>query len=315
MIELVQPKVTFDEFAHTYTNELGIELSGVTSLLKRQLFADKYKGISDEVLAKAAERGNLIHRQIEMLETFHKQVEMHEEMGGEITKAPEVESYYRLKKKGGFITVATEFLVSDCFNVASSIDVIWSKKRGDKVWLVDIKTTSSLDKEYLSWQLSVYKYLFLLHNPDVEVAGLLAVWLPNPDKNYGLPKLVVIEEKPVEEVARLIMCYAKGIQYTNQQALVSSEEKNLAVPQEMTNAIANLLRAEKAAKDMRERLRDLMEQHGVTKWECDEFTATIGKPSQSSSFDSKALAKEDPDTYEKYLKTTEKKGSFTIKLK
>ena len=66
---------------------------------------------------------------------------------------------------------------------------------------------------------------------------------------------------------------------------------------------------------MKERLRELMETNGVTKWECDSFTASIGKESTATTFDSTALKKADPETYEKYLKTTTRKGAFKITAK
>ena len=56
MITLNKSQVVFSELDHTYTLD-GKSLSGVTSILNRQLFADKYSGISDEVLNKAAEYG------------------------------------------------------------------------------------------------------------------------------------------------------------------------------------------------------------------------------------------------------------------
>ena len=90
---------------------------------------------------------------------------------------------------------------------------------------------------------------------------------------------------------------------------------SLIVPQEVTKAIADLLRAEKAAKAMKERLRELMEQAGVTKWECDDFTATIGKESVSKSLDSAAFKAAHPEMYKEFTKDVKKKGIFTIKAK
>lgn len=68
-IQLAQSAVVFNEVDHTY-NYLGSFLSGVTSLLHRTLFADKYNGISKEVLAKAADYGHNIHEQIELVDTL-----------------------------------------------------------------------------------------------------------------------------------------------------------------------------------------------------------------------------------------------------
>lgn len=303
MIALKEPSIMFDELNHTYTNGEGKQLSGVTALLKRQLFADKYDGISEKVLEQAAERGNLIHRQVEMYETF----------GGNIdTLSDEARTYVTLKDANKFETIATELLVSDFENVASGIDVVWEKN--GHVFLCDIKTTSKLDMEYLSWQLSIYKYLLLRNNPDVEIRGLYACWLPR--EQYGKPKLVPVDEKPMAWVKDLIETDARGEQWVNPEAaLVAEREQSLAVPQELTRAIASYLEAEKQAKEMKEQLRALMQEHGITKWECDEFTATIGKDSETTTFDSKAFKEANPDEYNKYLKTSTRKGSFKVTLK
>lgn len=299
--------VSFDETNHVYTYEKKgdgaiqvTQLSGVTALLGRQLFKDKYDGISKGIMEKAAERGNLIHRQIEMFETF----------GGD-NLAPEVDAYKKMKVKGEYETIATEWLVSDREHVASSIDVVFEKD--GEIILCDIKTTSKLDMEYLSWQLSIYKYLLLLDNPKAKIGGLVACWLPR--EQYGHPKMVDVPEKPMEWVKELIECDARGEQWVNPEAPVVQEEKSLAVPVDMATAIAEWLKAEQVAKEVKERLKDLMEQNGVMKWENDVFTATLTAPTTSTTFDSKAFEKADPDTYEKYLKTTERKGSLRIKLK
>ena len=313
MIALKEPKVVFDELNHTYTNEKGKQLSGVTALLKRQLFAGKYDGISEKVLEQAAERGNLIHRQIEMYETFDGDVD---------TLSDEARTYVTLKNANKFETIATELLVSDGENVASGIDVVFEKKIKDissdawlsEIYLCDIKTTSSLDREYLSWQLSIYKYLFLLANPSLKVAGLLACWLPK--EQYGKPKLVPVDEKPMEWVKDLIETDARGERWENPEvALIAEREQSLVVPQELTRSIAQFLALEKQVKEFKAQLLMLMEERGVKKWECDEFTATYTEPGTTTKFDSTAFKKDHPDLYEQYLKESERKASIRTTLR
>ena len=315
MSDLRLSRVVFDEIEHTYTlkkkvivghvNDMPVmelqtvQLSGVTSLLHRQLFESKYDGIPKEVMAQAAERGNAIHRQIEMFESF----------GGD-NFDEEVSEYSRLKSKGKYTTVATEWLVSDNNHVASSIDVIFEK--GKSLYLCDIKTTSRLDMEYLSWQLSIYKYLLLLDNPDVKVKGLVACWLPK--KIYGKAKMVAVPEKPMEWVKELIECDARGEKWVNPDT-PSVQEQSLVIPQELTKAVADFLRAEKQAKEMKERLRELMEENGVAKWENEDFVALLGKASTQERFDTERFKKDNPDLYEGYIKTINVKPRFTIKLK
>ena len=90
---------------------------------------------------------------------------------------------------------------------------------------------------------------------------------------------------------------------------------SVVVPNDVISAIAALLRAEKAAKAMKERLRSIMEEHGIMKWECEQFTATIGKPSETKRFDTTAFQSDHPKMYKKYLVAETRKGSFTQRLK
>ena len=73
------------------------------------------------------------------------------------------------------MVLASEYIVTDFEHFASPIDKV--VEINNEVCLVDVKTTAALDYEYLSWQLSVYKYLFGLVNPDVKIGGLGAIWI------------------------------------------------------------------------------------------------------------------------------------------
>lgn len=193
-MKLNQSSVVFNQHAHTYTLN-GKTLSGVTSLLNRQLFKDKYTGISEEMLAKAASRGSLIHETIELVDEL-----------GVSSDMPEVIAYLDIKSKNNLCTLENEYLVSDNEHIASSIDLVF-----DDCSLADIKTTSKLDKEYVSWQLSIYAYLFELQNPTLKVNKLFAIWLPKPQ--YGKPALVEVERIPNDIIELLIECDKRGEQF------------------------------------------------------------------------------------------------------
>ncbi len=190
-IELKQSEVIFNEVDHTYTF-LGSLLSGVTSLLHRTLFADKYHGISAEVLAKAAAYGHNIHEQIELVDTL-----------GVESQTPAVQAYLQMKAELNLTTLANEYLVSDEQYIASSIDIVF-----DDLTLADIKTTSRLDMEYLSWQLSMYSYLFELQNPGLKVPRLLAIWLPKPQ--YGKSMIVEVPRKS-NDALKVLIAWDKSV--------------------------------------------------------------------------------------------------------
>ena len=337
--DLTQSEVVFNEETHRYLRG-DAELSGITGLIHAVLLLGVYPDASDYVkkvqIPKAGYYGTCVH----------KAIQAWDELGIELTQFPEKEhptagilpaqdvsaelAYYRNVKPRNVKTVASEFTV-DYINFASQIDCIWCDNEGG-IYLVDHKT-NNLDyypggadglKEYLSWQLSCYAVMFEKQTGK-KVKGLIGNWM-----RKGAGELWRIERKPDELVQKLlstdIMPDGNGrFVYLNQEMQVYAEkveevkptesDSSLVVPSDVVTAIATLLRAEKAAKAMKERLRELMEAAGVSKWECDQFTATIGKASESTTFDSKAFQADNPDLYKQYLKKTTRKGSFTQKLK
>ena len=337
--DLKQSEVVFNEETHRYLRG-DAELSGITGLIHAVLLLGVYPDASDFVkkvqIPKAGYYGTCVH----------KAIQAWDELGIELTQFPDKEhptagilpsqdvsaelAYYRNVKPRNVKTVASEFTV-DYLNFASQIDCIWCDNEGG-IYLVDHKT-NNLDyypggadglKEYLSWQLSCYAVMFE-NQTGLKVKGLLGNWV-----RKGAGELWRIERKPDELVQKLlstdIMPDGNGrFVYLNQEMQVYAEkveevkqtesDSSLVVPSDVVTAIATLLKAEKAAKAMKEKLRELMEDAGVSKWECDQFTATIGKASESTTFDSKAFQADHPDLYKQYLKKTTRKGSFTQKLK
>ncbi len=338
--DLTQSEVVFNEETHRYLRG-ETELSGITGLIHSVLLLGVYPDASDYVkkvqIPKAGYYGTCVH----------KAIQAWDELGIELTQFPEKEhptagilpaqdvsaelAYYRKAKPRACKTIASEFTVS-YGNFASQIDCIWCDKEGG-IYLVDHKT-NNLDyypggaeglKEYLSWQLSCYAFMFEWQT-SWKVKGLIGNWM-----RKGAGELWRIERKPDELVQKLLSTEIikqewGGFTYYNPEMQVFAAKVEevkpvatttdaLAVPVDVVSAITTLLRAEKAAKAMKEKLRELMESAGVSKWECPEFTATIGKPSETTTFDSKAFQADHPDLYEQYLKTTTRKGSFTQKLK
>ena len=337
--DLKQSEVVFNEETHRYLRG-DAELSGITGLIHAVLLLGVYPDASDYVkkvqIPKAGYYGTCVH----------KAIQAWDELGIELTQFPEKEhptagilpsqdvsaelAYYRKVKPRNVKTVASEFTV-DYLNFASQIDCIWCDNEGG-IYLVDHKTNNleyypgGADglKEYLSWQLSCYAVMFEKQTGK-KVKGLIGNWM-----RKGAGELWRIERKPDELVQKLlstdIMPDGNGrFVYLNQEMQVYAEkveevkqtesDSSLVVPSDVVTAIATLLKAEKAAKAMKEKLRELMEAAGVSKWECDQFTATIGKASESTTFDSKAFQADHPDLYKQYLKKTTRKGSFTQKLK
>lgn len=300
MIKLNKSRVVFTDNPHSYHLD-GKELCGVTTMLSRYIFKEKYFGVSDEVLAKAAERGSRVHEQCRAYDVIG------------VVAGDEVEAYAKIKADMGLTTIANEYTVSDNMSVASKIDLVAHRKGDDdnEVVLCDYKTTSHLDIEYLSWQLSVYKYLFELNNPDIKVVGIYGIWLPLA--KYGKPKIEEIPFKETEDIERLIKANAEGTDYT--LPIKAAPPEVLLLQQRCYDVMVMLKEMEKKRDELAKNLNEAMTQYDIKKWENDYFSVTRTLPTVSEKFDTKKFKLENPKMYEKYKKVSEVKGSIRITLK
>lgn len=116
MIKLVKSPVVFNEENHTYF--LGEkQLRGITGMISRQLFPDKYKGVPDHVMRRAANKGSRIHSQCEFVDST-----------GFEPESIEAENYLRERMNAGYDALANEYTVSDEEYFASNIDCVWERK-------------------------------------------------------------------------------------------------------------------------------------------------------------------------------------------
>lgn len=292
---LVTSPVVFNELDHTYHLD-GRQLSGITSLLHRQLFKDMYAGVSEKVLAEKAQYGLLVHQQIELYDSL-----------GIDPNTETTIAYQALKEKHSLHTLANEYLVSDGEYVASSIDIVL-----DDYSLADIKTTASLNKEYVSWQLSIYAYLFELQNPTLSVPRLLAIWMPKGKK----AKVVELERKPSEWCKELIACDARGEQYIIPALDVNVNE--LMLPQQVMQQLISLEQEYKnitqTRKELHQGLLEQMIKHNIKSFKADGLVLSYKEPTTRESIDTKMLKEKYPDIYAECLKESQVKESITIKI-
>lgn len=293
-MKLAQSEVTFDSTNHIYTCK-GKQLSGITSVLHRQLFPDMYADIDPEVLQRAAERGTLVHQQCELVDE-----------GFEVD-ALEARNYQKLKEENNLCFEASEYLVSDNEHYASCIDKVY-RENDVTFHLGDIKTTYSLNKEYVAWQLSIYAYFFEKQNPGAKVSSIFAIWLR--DEKF---KLVTLERKPDEEVKKLLDCDAKGIQYippTNSFPVLAAEAEQMIV--DLETQIKSL---EEQKNNLREGVMRAMVQAGIYNWKGEQVSITRKTASTRKVFDTKRFEQEHPDLYKQYLKETLTSEVLQIKIK
>ncbi len=138
----------FDD-THTYLWN-GCVVPSITQILKVK-FGHKYDGIPKAVLDNAARNGTAVHNAIEKVCKT-----------GEIEDYPEVRNFLFLQKHYKFEVVDNEVPVVLEINgeivAAGRLDLVL--KINNEYGLGDIKRTSALDKEYLAYQLNLYRIAY-----------------------------------------------------------------------------------------------------------------------------------------------------------
>lgn len=138
----------FDD-GHIYLVD-GVVVPSITQLLKFK-FGNKYDCVSRETLQRASDAGTQVHDAIQRLcET------------GEIADFPEVRNFLFLKKQYQLEVLENETPVILFLNdepiSAGRLDMVIDM--GGQIGGADIKRTSSLDKDYLFYQLNLYRIAY-----------------------------------------------------------------------------------------------------------------------------------------------------------
>lgn len=307
MITLKESGVVFHEETHTYFLN-GKKLQGITGMIERQLFPHKLDNIPESVLKKAAELGSAIH----------KACQMYDEIGIE-DQMPQVAVYKKLldKEFPNSQVIANEYIVTDGEYFASPIDKVIQITE-NTVAIVDVKTTYELDKEYVSWQTSIYKYLFEKQNPGIKVGCLLALWLPKNENQLGKAGFFFVDDKGSDAVVALMEAEKNGEQYV--AAVTKTEEEHHIILAE--NAINEMLEAERLMghyKNIYEKYKqealDAMLKYGVKSFDSEKVKMTLVPGGKSMRFDSTRFKKEQPDLYAQYLKESETKDSIRVTVR
>lgn len=144
---VLAPGVSFDKEAHEYYYQ-GVELSGITCRVGPKSGYGHMSESFKNVIGELAQEGNHVHEAVEEwinsgLKTWN-------------TIHPSAIFVRDALLEAGNLKLQAETLVSDYKQYASAIDIMSFVKK-NTVDIYDIKR--SFNREYVSWQLSIYKYL------------------------------------------------------------------------------------------------------------------------------------------------------------
>lgn len=162
-------QLQFDETTHRYTVD-GKDCYSVTQVIKWKL-NQKYDGVDKETLKKASEYGNRVHSEIEDYEIL-----------GVETNSVELSDYKWLKNIYKWKIENSEiFLIlpyKDIF-ICGKIDLL--AEIADFKYILDIKTTSVLDKASLGMQLTMYKMAYEYCYGPIDYIGY--IWINSKGNN------------------------------------------------------------------------------------------------------------------------------------
>ena len=299
-MKLVKSKVRFDEEQHRYFLDEK-ELSGITGTLIKKAFPDTYKGIPDAVLAKAAERGSVVHQNLELFDTV-----CNSDINIMPSVLPEVKDYNEMLISYGLHHVDSEYLVSDNENFASAIDKVLADNEGN-IYLADIKTTATLHYDNVSLQLSIYAKWFEEQNPDLKVKEIVCMWFKNGQSRFQpLPR---VSDEQIEELINAYLTEDADYQY-----VVEVPEQFSALEQEYRLVTARMDALKMKQDDLKEKIMKLMETNKKKSIKTSFGSYSYIAASTTKKFDSKLFKDTEPEHYEYYLKETPTKASIRIKL-
>lgn len=187
----------FDDETHTYFLEgEDVEFQPVLSTTQviHFIFPKKYEGIDTEVLKKAAERGTKIHDTISDYELKGIEPEIFPE---EFRNYLKIKSYYCMKileSEQPILLKVGDNWIAGRYDLLTNVKDLETEEK--EVALVDIKTTSTLDLDYLKWQLGIYR-LGIEKTTKYKIKSVYGLHL-RKDKRK-LQKVVMLEDEKIME--------------------------------------------------------------------------------------------------------------------
>lgn len=297
----------FREATHQYflidavSGEIIKELISVTTLMRKHGLAPNYDGVPSDILKAKAEYGNLIHKELEQYIKY-----------GEIGFSQELQEFITYCKKYAFKPTESEFIVYNDV-VAGTADVlgILQMPFGVCPILGDFKTTATLHKDAVSWQLSIYKKLYEQQCPTAVIEMLQAFHF-----NDGL-KVVEIAQQMPEEIEKLFEAERNGETYEQRQLVLAEDlEAQVFMAEKAIQELDAALKATTAnAQKLREMLLEKMREGNYKSFENERMKITYIAPSTRETIDSARLKKELPEIAAQYKKTSNVKDSVRITLK
>lgn len=287
MLNILTNEVIYNNDLHLYTKN-NVALSNVTTLLSKHGLAPDYSGVSSAILSKAADRGKLIHKQIEdYINT------------GIMGFTDEAKAFADIMAEYEIVPKYSEAIVYN-ERLAGTIDLIATVK--GKESLIDYKTSSVLDLNYVSWQLSVYNYLL-----DGKFRKLYCYHTLDD-------KLIEVDLIPRERIEELFTCEKKKMVYCDEYRILTKKKVN-----DMVRLLSHIKELEKFIEDKENELDNIkadikmaMEGKKIKSFNNEKVLITYVEGSMRETVNKIKLRKDLKADAEKYITTSQGKSYIRL---
>jgi hypothetical protein len=285
-----------------------VDLS-VTQLLSIVGLKPNFSGVSEEVLAKASERGTQCHKEME--EYINKKGEVEPSVNEDVLNSQMAMSNHfdivndrqyaelpiALEYKGHLFVGTIDYL-----NLTAET-------------LLDHKFTSSLYDRSVEAQLNIYAYALRHFSGSVN-----GIELNNEKVNHlianhkgNFKEFAVWDDNRVEY---LLDCYIDEMPYIDERELQTIEVGGDLIAQEyeLAHFEEKVKQLEDLIKSRREAILNEMLEKGIKSYTISGVKYTVKEAFVRESLDSTKLKKEMPELFEKYKKQTKVKPSLLIKI-
>lgn len=303
--------IEFYPETHTYYVNGDVAQISVTELLAKHGISPDYSGVSKATLKVAAEKGKVVHKDIEDFLNKRKP-----------TETPDGNLFEEWADNNLDSATAELVLAYDYAGmwVAGTADLVGYLKDGTP-FIADHKTTSTLHTESVRWQLSLLDYM-ARHVKDGALNGkvfkwggakkLLCFWFHD-----GAMAVKELERIDDEEIEKLLNAEYNDKIY--QRAELTVEEDLRAEIEKAEQTLFAIEKTYKAAKTNAETLRaklcEEMKKQKIKSWETDTLKITLIAPQERVGLDGEKVKKQFPQVYAACQKLTQVKASVRVTIK
>lgn len=291
--------IEFDEQKHIYKVN-GVQIPSVTTII-RDVFGNKYVSVPEDVLARACNKGTVVHKEIEdYIKTgtlgFSEEFSAAEQrLNGLKDKIASSEQYLYAKTPYGEFCGTCDLMLLDGT-------------------LIDYKTSRVLDKESVTRQLNMYAYA--KRKEGVKVNKLEA-WHLVGDKL----KVVGVPLYSDDYAEGIMKAYSEGRTLKSDSELTVSEgkcegpdTKTLLEACKKIKELDTMIESLQAQRDkLSDQIKAFMALNSLTESDNDVAQIRLIPGGVRRSFDSAKFKKEHEDIYNAYQKEVQYKDTLRIK--